>query len=101
MNKRSALWTVIPVIWPRGIVVWALTRLLFAALPLAIGGDFGSIPAPPLGIILLAGFVGIIDVHVRGEGILWANLGVPRNALYAVYAMAAVPGELVLAVVLR
>jgi hypothetical protein len=93
--------TVIPVVWPRAVVVWALTRLLVAALPLATGGGFGSIPAPPVGIILLAGFVGIIDVGIRGEGILWANLGVPRNALYAVYAMAAVPGELVLAVALR
>ena len=87
----------VPVVLPRAVVVWGLTRALFAALPLAMGGDFGSIPAPPPAIILLSGIVGLIDVHIRGERILWANLGVTREAIYAVYAMAAIPAECLLA----
>lgn len=94
---RSALQILIPVIWFRAVIVWVLTRLLFASLPLAIGEDFGSIPAPPIGIILLAGMIGIIDVRIRGERILWANLGVTREAVYVVYAIAAIPAECLLA----
>ena len=77
-------------------MVWGLTRLLFAALPLAIGEPFGSIPPSPIGVVFLAGFVGLIDVRVRGERILWANLGVRSTILYAIYAAAAIPAELLL-----
>ena len=80
------------------MVAWGLTRLLFAALPLAIGEPFGSISPSPIGVVFLAGFVGLIDVRVRGERILWGNLGVTSKLLYAIYAAAAVPAELLLAV---
>lgn len=82
------------------MIVWGLTRLVFAALPLAIGEPFGSIPPSPVGVMVLAGFVGLVDVHVRGERVLWANLGMTPRILYAIYAAAAVPAELVLALVL-
>ena len=98
---RSAMRIAMPVILPRAVVVWGLTRLLLAALPMAVGQDFGSIPPSPVGVILLAGIVGIIDVRVRGERILWANLGMSPGALYVLYAMAAIPAECVVAVALR
>jgi hypothetical protein len=98
---RNAAQVAVPVIVPRAIVLWGLTRLCFAALPLPLGEPFGSITPSPPSVVLLAGVVGLIDVHVRGERVLWANLGVTRGALYAIYAAAAIPAELVLALVVR
>ena len=98
---RSAAQIAVPVIVPRAVVVWGLSRLVFAALPMAIGEPFGSIPPSPIGVVLLAGLVGLIDVSVRTERILWANLGVKPVVLYAVYAVAAIPAELLLALALR
>ena len=97
---RSAAQIAIPVVGPRSVVVWALTRLVFAALPMAIGEPFGSIPPNPIGVVILAGFVGLVDVHVRGERMLWGNLGTTPKVLYAIYAAAAIPAELLLALVL-
>jgi hypothetical protein len=97
---QSAVRIAIPVIAPRAVVVWGLTRLIFAALPMAIGEPFGSIPPSPIGVVFLAGFVGLVDVHVRGERILWANLATKPSTLYAIYAAAAIPAELALALVL-
>jgi hypothetical protein len=98
---RTAARIAAPVIAPRAVVVWALTRLLLAALPLSVGEPFGSIPPFPVAVVLLAGVVGLIDVHVRGERILWANLGVTPTILYAIYAAAAIPGEILVAVALK
>lgn len=98
---RTAAQVAIPVIAPRAVVVWGLTRLVFAALPLAVGEPFGSIPPSPPSVVLLAGVVGLVDVHVRREWILWANLGVRRSLLYAIYAASAIPAECVLAFALR
>lgn len=98
---RPAAQLVIPVILPRAVVLWGLIRLAFAVLPLAGGQPFGSIAPPPIGMVLLSGVVGLIDVRVRGERVLWANLGVTSIGLWAVYAAAAVPAELLLALVLR
>lgn len=91
----------IPVICPRAVVVWGLTRLVFAALPMAIGEPFGSVSPSPIAIVLFAGVVGLIDIHVRGERILWANLGVRSVVLYGLYAATAIPAELLLALALR
>lgn len=98
---RTTAQIAIPVIAPRAVVVWGLTRLVFAALPMAIGEPFGSISPSPFAVVFFAGVVGLIDVHVRGERILWANLGVTSIVLYAVYAAAAIPAELLLALALR
>lgn len=98
---RTAAQIAIPVIAPRAVIVWALTRLVFAALPMAIGEPFGSISPSPLAVVLFAGIVGLIDVHVRTERILWANLGVRSVVLYAIYAAAAIPAEFLLAVALH
>jgi hypothetical protein len=98
---RTAAQIAVPVIVPRAVVVWGLSRLVFAALPMAIGEPFGSIPPSPIAVVLLAGLVGLIDVHVRTERILWANLGVKSSALYGVYAAAAIPAEFLLALALR
>jgi hypothetical protein len=98
---RIAAQIIAPVILPRAVVLWALVRLIFAALPLAAGAAFGSIPSSPIAIVLACGVARLIDVHVRKERILWANLGVQTKALYAVYAAAAIPAECLLALVLR
>jgi hypothetical protein len=97
---RNVALVATPIIVPRAILLWGLTRLLIAVLPLAIGLPFGSVPPPPAGVVLLAGFVGLADVRVRGERILWANLGASRLLLYALYAAAAIPAEVALAIVL-
>ena len=91
----------VPVILPRAAVLWVLVRLTFAAVPLAAGAPFGSIPPSPIALVLLCGVVGLVDVSVRRERILWANLGVQRRVLYGAYAVAAIPGECLLALVLR
>ena len=67
-------------------------------MPLAVGAAFGSAPPSPIGVVLLAGLLGLIDIHVRKERMLWANLGVSLGALFALYAAAAIPGELLVAV---
>jgi hypothetical protein len=86
-----------PVLAPRALVTWGLTRLLFAALPLAIGEPFGSIAPSPVAIVFLAGIVGLIDVRVRGERLLWANLAVRPILLFAIYSAVAIPAEFALA----
>lgn len=98
---RSAAQVAIPVVVPRAVLLWGLERLVYAVLPLAVGLRFGSMPPPPAGVVLLAGVVGLVDVRVRGERILWANLGASPLLLYAIYAAAAVPCELLLELVLR
>jgi hypothetical protein len=98
---RNAAQIAIPVIVPRAVVLWALIRLVFAALPMAIGEPFGSISPSPIAIVLLSGVVGLIDVRVRGERILWANLGAKPIGLCAVYSAAAIPAECLLALALR
>lgn len=97
---RAATQIAIPVIVPRAVVLWGLIRLIFAALPLAIGLAFGSLSPHPIGIVFLSGIVGLIDVSRRGERILWANLGMPPKGLYALYAAAAIPAECLLALAL-
>jgi hypothetical protein len=98
---RTAVQIAIPVILPRAAVLWALVRLIVAVAPLAAGGAFGSVPASPIGVVVLCGFVGLIDVHRRGERVLWANLGVPRRALYVMFAASAIPAECLLALIRR
>ena len=93
----SAARVAIPIVMPRALVLWGLGRLLFAALPLAVGLQFGAISPSPIAVVLLAGVVGLVDVRVRGERVLWANLGVTAALLYTLYAIAAIPAELLLA----
>lgn len=88
------------VILPRAIVVWMLMRLVVASVPLMAGLPFGSMPASPVGVVLMSGLLGPIDVRMRGERFLWANLGVQPALLCAVYAAIAVPAELALWVAL-
>ena len=96
---RSAAQLIIPIIVPRAMLLWGLVRLAVAMLPLAADESFGSMPAPPVAVILLTCVVGLIDVRVRGERVLWANLAVTPLAICAVYAAAAIPCELILAFV--
>ena len=99
--KRRAVQLVFPIVFARALVLWALIRLAFAMLPLSGGAPIGSIPVPPIGIVMLTCVVALIDVRARGERILWANLGVTSYAICAVYAAAAVPAEIILAIVVR
>jgi hypothetical protein len=101
LAMRTPARIALPVIFPRAVMLWALVRLIVASLPLATGAPFGSIPPSPIAIVLLCGVVGLVDVSVRGERILWANLGVHRRILYAAYAATAIPAECLLALVLR
>lgn len=98
---RSAAQIVIPIIALRAIVLWGLIRLVFAAVPLAGGEPFGSMPVPPIGVVLLSYVVTLIDIHMRGERILWANLGVTPLGIAAASAAATIPAELIFALVLR
>ena len=91
----------IPILLPRALVLWTLVRLGVGLLPLAIGQPFGSAAPSPPAVILLCGVVGLIDIHVRGERMLWANLGVPSLWLYAISVAVAIPAELALAFALR
>lgn len=97
---RSAALVAIPIVVPRALVLWGLCRLLFAATPLAVGLPFGAVSPSPVAVVVLAGVVGLVDVRVRGERNLWANLGVTAALLYALYAIAAIPAELLLALAL-
>lgn len=99
MADRSAFRIAAPVVLPRALLVWALTRLVIAALPLAAGEPFGSVAPPPIAVVVLAGVLGVLDVRVRGERILWGNFGLSSGALGALYAAAAAPAELTLALV--
>lgn len=98
---HSAARVAAPVILPRALVVWGLSRLIFAAVQLAASMSPASYPPPPIAVVMVAGLLGMLDVRVRGERILWANLGVGSGLLYLLYAAAAIPGEVVLALVSR
>ena len=98
---RTAVRIAIPVILPRADVLWALVRLVVAVAPLVAGAPFGSVPASPIGVVILCGFVGLIDVKRRRERVLWANLGVSRRALYVMFAAGAIPAECLLALIPR
>jgi hypothetical protein len=98
---RGAAAVAIPIVVPRALLLWLLTRLAIAVLPLSIGGSFGSLQPHPFALVLLCGVVGLIDIRRRHEWILWANLGISPLGLAAIYATAAVPAEWVLALALR
>jgi hypothetical protein len=98
---RTAVQIVLPVVALRAAVLWGLIRLVFAVLPLAGGATFGAISSSPIAMVLLTGVVGLIDVHVRGERILWANLGVTPEVLCAVYAAVGVSAEVLLSLIIR
>lgn len=101
MRSQSAARVVLPVVAPRAVVVWGLSRLIFIAVQLAGGMASASFPPPPAAVVLVAGLLGLVDVRVRGERILWANLGAGSGLLFAAYAAAAVLGEVVLALAWR
>lgn len=90
----------IPVIVPRALVLWGLTRLAIAVLSMPMGQPFGAIPTNSISVVLLSGVIGLIDVRVRGERILWANLGARPGGLCAIYAAAAILAECALALAL-
>jgi hypothetical protein len=89
-----------PILLPRAVIVWVLTRLVLAAVPLMAGQPFGLTPASRAGVVLLCGLLGLIDVRMRGESFLWANLGVRPAWLFTSYAALAIAAELVLWIVL-
>src|SRR5262245_35071370 len=97
---RSPALLAIPVVVPRAFVLWVLLRLAFAAVVLFAGEELSAMVASPGGMALICGIVGAVDVRVRGERILWANLGVGPILLCAIYGTAAIPGELLLSLVL-
>lgn len=82
----------------RATVLWVVIRLAVAVVPLAAGEAAGSISPSPVAVVLLCGVVGLIDVRVRGERVLWANLGIRPRALFVAYAVAAIVCEVLLMV---
>src|SRR4051812_33528445 len=89
------------VLVPRALVVWVLTRSAVAMVSLMAGLPFETTAASAVVMIVLTGLLGFIDIRMRGERLLWANLGVRPSVLFAVYAAIAIPGELALWVALR
>lgn len=98
---QSAARIALPILLPRGFVLWGLVRLAVGLLPLAAGRPFGSVPPNPLAVVLLCGVVGLIDVQVRGERMLWANLGIAPAWLYSVAVAVAILAEWALALAIR
>ena len=90
-----------PILLPRAVAIWALIRLSVAMLPLGIGGPIGSLsPSAPI-VALVCGAVGLVDIRVRRERILWANLGVRAVLIFVVYGAAGAVMEALVALVLR
>lgn len=98
---HSAARLAAPVIVPRALVVWGLSRVIFAAVQMAAGTSPAVSQPQPYAVVLVASLLGLLDVRVRGEGVLWANLGVGSVLLFLLYAAAALAGEVVLALVPR
>jgi hypothetical protein len=94
---RTAPRVALPVLLPRAITLWALTRLGIALLPIAIAQPFGLVEPNPLALIMLCGIVGLLDIRVRGERMLWANLGMHDRWLFALGLLTAATAESVLA----
>jgi hypothetical protein len=84
----------------RAVVGYPMLRaLLFviSALASAFAGqpvieDFES----PLGVVLIAAALGVVDIRRRGEAMLWGNLGFSQWTIAAIFAAAATLGEIVL-----
>ncbi len=64
------------------------------------GQPFDLTLGSQVGVVLLCGLLGLIDVRMRGERFLWANLGVRPAWLFTTYAALAISAELALWVVL-
>jgi hypothetical protein len=96
----AALTVVLPVVARRAPLLWGLIHALFVVVQMAAGGGDVT-PAPSAAAILLTGALGLIDTQVRGEGLMWANLGVASAVLLATFLACATVAESLLHVVLR
>jgi hypothetical protein len=89
----------------RALVGYVLLRLLLVVVAALMAEFAGRGPADslqsPTGVVLIAAGVGYIDVRRRGESMLWANLGFAGWTAPALFATAAVVGELALAALRR
>jgi hypothetical protein len=85
----------------RAVVGYPLLRALIfvtAALVGTLAGpEIASGLESPIGVVALAGVLGLVDVRRRGETIFWANLGYSPAVAPSVFGLVAVVGELLLA----
>jgi len=96
----AALTLILPIVARRGPLLWGLIHLLFVVVQLAAGGAPVT-PAPTVPVVLLTGALGLVDTHVRGEQLLWANLGVSADVLVTGYVAFAIAAESLRLVVMR
>jgi hypothetical protein len=88
----------------RAVVGYVLLRVLLVVVA-ALMAEFAGAAAgeslqSPLGVIVIAAAVGAADIRRRGETVFWANLGFPAFTTPACFAVAAVLGESMLALIL-
>ena len=88
----------------RGLPLWLFVRVAFLLVVLFNGEDAASLmewqPGTALGLLLLTVILGVVDVRRRRERVLLGNLGVSDLQLASFFALSAVMGELLLAVIL-
>ena len=91
----------------RAVGLWLVVRLVVGVLVAAAAGQASAAIAPPPGVapttipsvVVLCALLGALDVRVRRERALLGNLGIGDRAVIALFALAAVAGELLLAAV--
>ncbi len=88
---RATLTFVLPAVALRGAALWGSIHLLFLLVQLIAGGPVTR--APTVAVVLLTGALGLLDMQVRRERLLWANLGVSAAFLFATYVGIAVVAE--------
>jgi hypothetical protein len=76
----------------RAIVLWILVRLLVGVAAAIVAEDGQSLNSP-LGIIMICGAIGLVDIRRRHERALWANLGISLVAIGIVFASIATIAE--------
>jgi hypothetical protein len=87
----------------RALVAYPLLRLLLFVVTAIVadiaGGSVADGLESPLGVVLLAMALGAVDIRRRGETILWADLGYSPIVAPSLFALTAMLGELLLALV--
>jgi len=78
------------------------TAFVVAALVATMGGNVSAaeLDSPPA-IVVLAVALAFVDIHRRGERVLWANLGYSPVVTCGLFGAVALVGESILALIFR